>query len=211
MDGPSCALLIVAAVVMMTDWWAVWSGRPAVEQAAKPAVMVALVALALTVDAEPSGVVPWMVAALACGLVGDVALLPTVDRFIIGLAAFLVGHVAYVIAFIIMWDPDAWLVVGAFGAAALLAAFGIPIVRSVRSSRLAGPVVVYIAVSAAVMVAGSGTGRWLAAVGVLAFGLSDGLLGHDRFVTPRPRGRVAVHVLYHLAQGALVVSTTLPP
>ena len=210
MDGPSGALLIVAAMTMVTDWWAVWSDRPAVEQAAKPAVMVALIALALTIDAEPSSVVPWIVAALACGLVGDVALLPTVDRFIVGLGAFLVGHLAYLVAFIIMWEPNAWLIAGVVGATALLTAFGIPIIRSVRTSRLAGPVVVYIAVSAAVMVTGSGTGRWLAAVGVLAFGLSDGLLGHDRFVAPRPQGRVGVHVLYHVAQCALVISTTMP-
>ena len=57
----------------------------------------------------------WFVVALVFSLVGDVALMLDSDRFVLGLGAFLVAHVAYIVGFWI--DPPA---VGAVGVAALV-------------------------------------------------------------------------------------------
>ena len=62
----------------------------------------------------PHDLFAWCIAiGFVLSLVGDVALLGDSNRaFIVGLAAFLLGHVAYVIAFIsvAVWSPQSPLV-----------------------------------------------------------------------------------------------------
>ena len=196
--------MLIATIAAAADWRAVHTDHRRVEAVAKPAVMIGLIGLAATSDLAPSSVQPWILLALMLGLVGDLALLPQVDRFIVGLGSFLLGHLAYVVAFVLMWNPSAWLAVGFVGLGVLLAVFGRPIERSIRGSALRLPVIAYIAVTGIVIVAGAGTGRWIITAGALAFALSDGVLGWNRFVTPDPDRRVWVHVLYHLGQAAIV-------
>jgi uncharacterized membrane protein YhhN len=52
------------------------------------------------------------------------------------------------------------------------------------------------------------SGDALAAVGAILFMTSDGLIGEDRFVTPRAWQPMAIIVTYHVAQALLVVSLT---
>ena len=61
------------------------------------ALIGATVALAPVQDAGTRRA--WFVAALVCSLAGDVLLMLPSDRFIAGLAAFLVGHLCYVAGF----------------------------------------------------------------------------------------------------------------
>ena len=201
-------LLTVALAVAAVDWWSVARHRPSVERWAKPAVMVVLIGLALAVEADPGGARPWFVAALVAGLAGDVLLLPAVDRFLGGLGAFALGHVLYVVGLVLIGGSAGLLVVGAVVGLVLLGVLGRPIVAAVRGSRLAGPVVVYIGLTAALVAVAIATGRPAAIGGALAFALSDALLGFDRFVTPRPDRRVWVHILYHTGQATLVLSLT---
>jgi len=189
---------------MLIDWWAVRSGRAQVENVAKPAVMVALIGVALAADIDPTSAQPWIVAALILGLAGDVFLLPRVDRFIEGLGAFLLGHLAYLVAFALAWSPGPLAVIGLVGVVVLLRVVGFDIVRSVTSSQLRWPVTAYICVTVAMVLLGTATGRWLVAAGALAFASSDGVLGSDRFVRPAPHRRHVVHILYHVGQAAIV-------
>lgn len=198
-------LAVVCAVAVGTDWWSVWNEQPGVERVAKPAVMISLIGLALVVDADP-GVARWfVVAGLMFGLVGDVMLLPNVDRFLYGLAAFLVGHGLYIVAFATMELATIGIVGGFAAAAAILVYLGWPIVRSVRGTPYGVPVMAYMIVIAAMVVMATATHRWPIAAGGVLFALSDGLLGLDRFVSPAPRRRVLVHVLYHLGQIGFVM------
>lgn len=196
---------IACAVAMGADWWSVRNGRPALERIAKPAVMIGLIGLALVVDADP-GVARWLViAGLVFGLVGDVMLLPNVDRFLHGLAAFLVGHGWYIAAFATMELATIGIVGGIAAAAAVLVYLGWPIVRGVRGSAYGPPVMAYMVVIATMVVMATATHRWPIAAGGVLFALSDGLLGLDRFVSPAPQRRVLVHVLYHLGQLGFVL------
>ena len=207
---PSTTFLVAVAIgCMLTDWWSVATRRVRIEAVAKPAVMVALIGVALAGDVDPTSIRPWIVAGLAFGLVGDIALLPRIDRFIVGLAAFLVGHLAYVAAFVLLWSPSAWLVIGTVGLLTLIISVGRPIERSLRSDALRLPVIAYIAVSGAVVMTGSGTGRALIVLGTLAFAASDGLLGADRFLDPTRNRRVRVHVLYQLGQAGIVLGAII--
>ena len=204
MNPAATAFLAIAAACMAIDWWTVATERQRLEAIAKPAVMLALLAVALTADID-TGARPWIVAALALGLVGDVALLPQVDRFVTGLVAFLVGHLAYAVAFTTLWEPSAWLLVGGIGVAVLILTVGRSIERTLRGSPLHLPVLAYIAVTALVVITGAATGRPLLVVGTLAFAASDGLLGAGRFLDTTRDTRVAVHVLYQLGQAAIVL------
>lgn len=206
MTTTATLLLVFAAGCMIIDWWSVGNHRQRIESIAKPAVMIGLLGVAITADLDTT-TRPWIVAALLCGLVGDIALLPQVDRFVGGLVAFLVGHLAYSVAFTTLWSPSAWLVVGAAGVAALIWTVGRPIERTLRGSALHLPVLAYIAVTALVVVTGAGTGRVLIIVGTLAFAASDGLLGTGRFLHPKRDLRVGVHVLYQVGQAAIVLGT----
>lgn len=207
MTGVSTVFAALASCCMVTNWWAVRTGRTGVEALTKPSVMLALLGVAFTADLDPTSLRPWIVFALVFGLAGDVALLPQVDRFIVGLGAFLVGHLAYVGAFVAIWSPSAWIVAGVVGLAALIGSFGLPIDRGLRGDPMHAPVLAYIAVIGAMILTASGTGRWPIVVGALAFAASDGLIGIDKFVKPAPERRVWILVLYHLGQGAIIAGT----
>ena len=102
--------VVVTAGLFAADWWAVWHQRHDVERLAKPAAMVGLLTVALLAGATDSTAGRWLVLALLLGLVGDVLLLEdTPSRFVGGLAAFLVGHLAYVASFVAVGlDRPAW-------------------------------------------------------------------------------------------------------
>lgn len=198
---------------MLCDWWAVTNDRTEVEAAAKPLVMVGLIATVAASAGAASAVAPlWLtVAALAFGLLGDVFLLPPIDRFIPGLASFLVGHLFYIAAFIALishTEPAGFspvgLAAGAVVGILLMASVGRLILTSVRATRLAAPVGLYVTAIAALIVIAASTGRWWIGIGAVVFASSDALLGHDRFVTPRTDRRVVVHISYHLGQAAIV-------
>ncbi|QKE84345.1 lysoplasmalogenase [Arthrobacter sp. NEB 688] len=205
-------MLVVAAVLTaalaLADWWAVGTRRPGVERWAKPAVMVDLLAVALAAGAldHPAG--PALVAALVLGGVGDVFLLGDSEpRFVAGLAAFLVGHLAYVVAFV--RDGLDHPALAAVGAATVLVALAagrriLPAAARDGGAPLGSAVAVYMLVIAAMAVTGWATGHPLVAAGVTLFVVSDTLLALDRFVAPRPRARLAVIVTYHAAQALIV-------
>jgi uncharacterized membrane protein YhhN len=64
----------VAVVLAVLDWAAVAAGSRVLERCAKPAVLLALLAAAVTAQPAQAGVHRWLVLALCLGLIGDVAL-----------------------------------------------------------------------------------------------------------------------------------------
>ncbi|MDQ1720772.1 MAG: YhhN family, partial [Pseudonocardiales bacterium] len=66
--------MAVATVLAVLDWAAVAAGSRLLERCAKPAVLLALLAAALTAQPRHSGVHGWLVLALCFGVIGDVAL-----------------------------------------------------------------------------------------------------------------------------------------
>ena len=118
---------------------------------------------------------------------------------------FLIGHLAYCVAFSTLWAPSAWLAIGAIGVGALIWTVGRPIERTLRRSPLHLAVLAYIAVTGLVVVTGAATARPFIVVGTLAFAASDGLRGAGRFLDTRRDTRVAVHVLYQLGQATIVL------
>jgi alkenylglycerophosphocholine/alkenylglycerophosphoethanolamine hydrolase len=202
-------LLGLAAAAAVTNWWAVDVERKDVEFVAKPATLVLLIVVALVLDPGNDWVRAWFVVALVLCLAGDVLLMVPGDHFVPGLAAFLAGHVAYVVGFWVR-GVEAWaLLLGLLVVAITISLVARPIVASVQQegpSRLVWPVLGYIVVISVMVASAVGTTIAVAIVGASLFYASDALLAWNRFVQPLPNGRVLVMVTYHLAQAALVLS-----
>jgi len=80
------------------------------------------------------------------------------------------------------------------------------VIAGVRSSEPAVtvPVVLYIAVIAAMVACALATGNVLFGVGAVLFMVSDSLIAWNRFVRPLSWAPLAIIVTYHVAQALLV-------
>jgi uncharacterized membrane protein YhhN len=123
---------------------------------------------------------PWIVAGLVLGALGDIALL--FERgFVPGLALFLLGHLAYVVAF----PPhDAWLVPPAL-AGALALAWLWPHLGKLRI-----PVIAYVAAIVAMVAGALATDNRTLQLGAIAFFASDLAVARDKFVEKSWTNRV---------------------
>lgn len=198
--------MALAGVIAVLDWWAVATDRRDIERWAKPAVMVFLIAAAVLIPAESDWIRWWIVIGLAFGLVGDVLLFA--DRFIPGAAAFLIGHLAYVAALVLVPQEPRGLLVGAVIVLLVAGLVGRKIVASAwaKAPLLGGIVAAYMAVIAVVVILAVGSTSMVVAIAALLFLTSDALLAWARFVGPAPGGRVTVMVTYQLAQAGFVLA-----
>ena len=192
----SLTFLVLAAVAAIGDWAAVARRYFRVEYLLKPLTLLFLIVAAATADLGPGQA--WVVAALVCGLLGDLGLLVSLDGeadppFVLGLAAFLIGHLFYIVAF--ARHGLHWL----FAVAGLLVVAGaaglvlMPVLRGVREhagQELAVVVGGYSAVLGAMTVLAVSTGSPLTALGGVLFLASDTVLAYDRFVRMLRRGPV---------------------
>jgi len=200
---------LLPAVCALVDWYAVWRGDRRTETWAKPATLVALIVTALVLGATDTSAGGWLVVALAFGLAGDVFLLEKSDtRFRLGLAAFLVGHLAFVLCFIQLGlDPQGWnyvslLVLGA----CLLATRQVAASTYLRGGlALAAPVGLYTVVIGAMVIYAFTTGVPLIAIGATVFAVSDTVLARDRFVPPWQGAPLLVMTTYHVGQALIVI------
>ncbi len=209
MTAAAWVALGVTAVFAVADWMAKAHDDRRLEYVAKPATLVALIAVALALDPSDGARRWWFVAALVCSLVGDVLLMLPSDRFVAGLAAFLVAHVCYVAGFWV--DPPGGLAIVAsvVVVGALIVPLAVRIVRALRAGTeraLAGPVVAYITVIAAMVVSAVASGNVAAIVGAALFASSDAMIAWDRFVRSFALAPVAIMVTYHVGQASLVLS-----
>ncbi len=209
MTAVAWVFAIVFAIAAGANWWSRWSDDRSVEVWSKPLALVALLGVALTLDPVDPATRAWFVVALVCSLAGDVFLLDGDRRFIPGLVAFLLAHIAYTVGLVVA--PD-WSWSG-FGAAlvamALLAGtIGVQIVRAARRSEpVLGPAVTaYLLAISVMFCAAAATGNWFAIVGAALFVASDSVLGWRQFVGSARWMPVTIMVTYHLGQAGLVAS-----
>jgi len=209
---PAEVIWVLPACFALVDWYAVAREDRRTETWAKPLVLSSLIVAAAVLGATSTTAGLWLLAALVFGLLGDVALLSdTLPRFRAGVAAFLIGHLAYVACFASLGLPGpAWSWAGlAVLAAALFATRGVvPATQRVEGPALSVPVAVYSVVIGAMLLCAWFTGVPLVALGASVFVVSDAVLSIDRFVRPIPHARLILMVTYHLGQ-ALIVAGVL--
>lgn len=131
----------------------------------------------------------WMFVGLVAGAAGDVALLGRGARaFMLGLGAFLVGHVAYVVGIAQVMPPSQWLGAAGFGVVLPLVVAAVAVKKLwPKLGAFKIPVMVYI-IAIVAMVVGAYAARGVLAHGtVLAIGAtlffaSDLAVARDRFI-----------------------------
>ena len=163
------------------------------------------------------------------------------DRFVAGLASFLVAHVAYVVAFTVPIGrtlrrfadypapgPFAEMPWGTIAVASVaVLAVAVPLFLRIRRGivergrpELVLPVALYVVAISAMVISAFATlgrpswsveGRTFAIAGALLFFASDALIGWTRFVRPHAWAPVAVMVTYHLGQVGLVIGLLASP
>jgi uncharacterized membrane protein YhhN len=157
----------------------------------------------------------WISIGLFFSLVGDIMLLRPDHFFLLGLSAFLLTQIAYLIAFTrdihFPARPGVWIPYLLFAACCNFLLF------SRLPAALRFPVAVYsiFLLSMAAQTMGRSfvlhtTAARLAAIGALLFVLSDGLLAFNRFYAPFRLAPLLVLAPYYAAQW-LIASSTDPP
>jgi uncharacterized membrane protein YhhN len=201
------AFAVLAAVLALGDWWAVWTERHPVRWVTKPGTLAALVGVAATMDVADSQVRAWLVVGLVLSLLGDVFLLMDERWFVAGLGSFLLAHIAYVVALQLAPTSVPWTLVGLAVVVVSVALVGRRVVSAVAGGdhrAMVGPVTAYLLVISAMVVSAFGTGSARAVGGASLFYASDATLAWNRFVEQRRHGHIAVMVTYHVGQAGLV-------
>lgn len=160
----------------------------------------------------------WLVSGLSLCLVGDIclALKSKPAAFRAGLVAFLLGHLAYIIAFARFTKPDWWLspVVLIAGAIAWLVWFWLrPYLGNMKKAVAAYIAIISLMAVAAVILQKNpmigDLGSRLILIGALMFYGSDLLVARHRFVAPQLVNRLIGLPLYYAAQFCLAASIGL--
>lgn len=214
-------LLGLALVMAIVDWVAVWKAWRRVEMVAKPAVILALL-IWLWQNWVFSDHLAWFALGLGLSLIGDVLLYPWGERFLAGLIAFALAHLAYIAGFNPTLPP---LNLASLALALTLALPGSQIYRHIaagleagRNASLKPAVLVYIllielmllsALLALVRSEWLALPALLASSGALLFCASDTLLAWNKFVAPLRQGRVPSTICYHLGQMLLTLGAAL--
>jgi len=217
----SYTLILLALVVAVVDWVAVQSENKPVEYIAKPGVMIVLFVWLWQVSSF-KGPLLWFGLGLLFSMAGDIFLMLPKEQFILGLVAFLLAHLAYLVGFNQSPPPVN------LASLVLVLVVGITAIQLYR--RLADglqssghpelkiPVLVYSIVISLMLISALFTlvrSEWaegpalLASGGALLFFLSDSFLGWNKFVAPLPYGKLRVIVTYHLGQILIVLGAAL--
>ncbi len=156
-----------------------------------------------------------VVAGLVLSAAGDVLLELEPERFVAGLVAFLLAHVAYTAAFLAesrASRPLLALPFLAYGATALAILWP-------GLGDMALPVTVYVVVICAMMWrAAARIGprpaarlAWLGLAGAVSFALSDTLIAVNRFFVPVPAADHLIILTYWAGQAGIALSVTTAP
>jgi uncharacterized membrane protein YhhN len=197
------AVWVFAVVSVSANWVSRVRGNGRLELVSKPLATIAIGLLALVVsDGAPAAAAIAAIVGFALCLAGDVALLPSIDRFVVGLGAFLAGHLAFVVMFFAI-GLDRWTLglVAAIVIAAMSPFVATSVIRgaATKDASLRIPVVAYFAVISTMTIVGWATGLAAACVGATLFMVSDSILGWRKFIEPKRWMPLAVMATYHLA------------
>jgi len=200
--------LICTAVAAVTNWSTRVRPNQWLETVSKPTTTILVMWVAVAADGPTTATVLALVGLFFC-LIGDIALLDVVDKFVVGLSAFLIGHLVFVAMFFSLHLPNAaWGLVAAVLLMAHVSTVGRRIVAGAvaKEPDLKGPVIAYLVIISSMAVVASMTGRWWAIGGAAAFVVSDTLLGWRKFVGDQKWLSLLVMVSYHVALVCLALS-----
>lgn len=187
------------------------ASRRRVEWFLKPAAALVFVVAGAWAGAFDSTYGQILFGGLILAAIGDVLLIPKDRRaFLGGLISFLLGHVAYGVAFAVRGIDPIWTA----GAAAILVVVAAPVLRWLWphvEAPMKGPVLAYVAVITTMVALAAGTygahGDAFLLAGAIGFYLSDLSVAQGRFVKQSFANRAWGLPLYFFSQ--LVLAGTV--
>jgi uncharacterized membrane protein YhhN len=210
-------LVAIAVAALLAIVGAVWP-IDALHYAAKPLATMLCIGFAV---AGREGVSAryrrWIVAGMTCGLLGDVLLMLPGDWFVFGLGAFLLGHIAYLVAIVgeAGWQWARWPLLP-LGVANGAFFWRFAVADGNTLGGLLAPVAAYATMISCTAYQAMAAIRtpWglMAGIGMFWFVVSDLTLAAERFgdVLPSPADRIAILLTYWVAQTALARSVHGP-
>jgi uncharacterized membrane protein YhhN len=218
-DGTTWAIFAVAAVLLGGLLWTSRGKSTFAVLATKTPLSLLFLLTAVRAPHPAPTFAACMTAGLSLSVVGDVLLALTAAwAFRAGLVAFLLGHVAYVVAFATLGAPGLAAAPGFVVALAVSAG----VFRWLRPhlGAMLVPVFAYVvvitlmvAMAGSVLVTPSLSGPFRATVfvGAVLFYLSDITVARQRFVADELRNRVVGLPLYYVGQFVLALTVGLAP
>jgi uncharacterized membrane protein YhhN len=209
--------LVLALVAALLEAIAVQKNIRRLEFFAKPAVMIFLL-ICLYGTTGLRGHTFWFGLGILFSLAGDIALLNPSDRmFMLGLIAFLLTHIFYLIGFkneLLTFTPWSTILI------LFIYVNGVRLLRRIVSAMqahgqgaLSVPVIVYGLVISLMLYAAMATvydPSWktsaavFVSAGAFLFWISDLILAWNKFVSPIKNGRIFNNVTYHVGQISLI-------
>ncbi len=170
----------------------------------KPLTSAGFIVTAVLAGALNHGYGQAVLVALVLSWVGDVCLLGRGRApFLAGLVAFLLGHVAFAVAFVVRGVDHTWAL-AAVVPVALAAAFVLRSLQPRIPPALQRPVLAYVAVISFMVILAVGTfgalGGWIVPVAAVVFWLSDVSVALDRFAGAGFANRAWGLPAYYVAQ-----------
>ncbi len=206
----SFALLSLGACLALVVF--LYHGQVVPAAVAKLVASTAFIALALQAGALDSLYGKFILAGLALSWCGDMLLIGASEvHFLGGLVAFLLAHVAYVVAFVAHGYRRSWLIAAAIPVTIVAIAVWTWL-APYTTEHLSIPVRAYIAVISLMVVFAAGTrgagGTWLIVAGATLFFLSDLSVGALRIVQTDVATYVIGLPLYYGGQVCLALSVS---
>jgi uncharacterized membrane protein YhhN len=207
-------LCIFSAACVLGLLWSEVSHRTHFSWLFKPAAAGCFIALACFQGATDSLYGQLLLLGLCLCFAGDVLLIPEKNElsFKAGLASFLLGHLAYAIAFsqLELTQSGFWY---ALGPALGLSFFAWRWLRPHLQQDMVIPVLAYFAVITAMLLVASSTagisgGQWIVA-GAWGFALSDLAVARNQFIIAQARNRLWGTPLYFASQMLLAYTPAL--
>ncbi|MBN1665832.1 MAG: lysoplasmalogenase [Anaerolineales bacterium] len=218
-------LIILVFVFAFLEWFAEVRQNQRLIYVSKPAVMLLLIVWVWYLTGLPEAGVRWFVLGLVLCLAGDIFLMLPERFFMPGLVSFLLGHIAYLLAFGRLvpeqQEASAWILLIVAGLTWVGVLVYVRLRRGMRASgneRMRLPIAGYTTVISLMAYSallrlfdpawGLTPALWVSA-GALFFLVSDILNAWSRFVGGIRNYRFKVMTTYHLAQIALAVGWVL--
>lgn len=228
MNNSFLVLTVFVFAVFLLDWLAVGFSWRQVEWIMKPLAMIMVILWTLTAagwNFEP--LLLLLLLAQGFGLVGDVFLMLKARWFLMGLGAFLLGHLFYVSmlgwflyrGFFVSGPTQRWIWGFLIGLGIwlliLISFYGFV---APKSPRLTMPllmwipiqfygwilsILVFMSILVVIITPTFNLSMVFLPIGSFLFYISDSLLAYDRFKRKMPKIRVWVMITYHLAQFSL--------
>lgn len=206
------SLSVLAWLIGAGHIWARYAGQRSLAFWLKPIPIVLFMALALLSTSPVSATYRlFVLVGLLFSMAGDIFLALPQDRFVLGLASFLIAHIWYIAAFGSRSGLHfTWWVVAA---AIIYGAIMLSLLWPGVASGLRVPVLIYLLV---ILVMGwQATEQWLALrdassllamAGALLFVLSDSALALNKFRAPFGAADAVVMLTYYAAQWLIALS-----